>query len=144
EQLWAGDQRFCLLCHCFSDHGMGVPETRHAHTGGTVDVFLALVIPQARALAAHDGHTPFGIHPARVAFLDLLEGCHGRSFIVSRSPALAAPAEWGVLGVHRPKSLPLPLAPGPRQPPSSCASSAPVPGPCRMTCTSYQCAGPAS
>src|SRR5262245_1509809 len=45
EQLWAGNQRFRLLGHCFSDHGMRVPQTRHTHAGGTIDVLLALVIP---------------------------------------------------------------------------------------------------
>src|SRR5712691_2790367 len=123
---------------------MGVPETRHAHTGDTIDVLLALVIPQARALATHDGDAPFGVHPTGVAFLEVLEGCHGHSFSVSPSPALVALAEWDVRHAHRPKSLYSPLAPRPRQRPSPCASYAHAPGPCRTTGVPYQCDGSAS
>src|SRR5262249_48641861 len=139
EEFWTRNQRFRLLCHGFSDHGMGVSEARHAHPGGTVDVLLALVIPQACPLATYDGDTAFCVHPPGVAFLELLEGCHGHSFSELPSPALAAPVEWDVRCAHHPKSQSLPLAPGPRQRPSPFASSAPAPGPCRMRNVPCQC-----
>src|SRR5262245_55931286 len=103
EQFWTGDQRFRLLCHRLSDHGMRVPKARHAHTGGTINVLLTLVIPQARALTTNDGHKPFGVYNTGVVLLELLEGCHGHSFTGLPSPALAARAEWGVRDVHPPK-----------------------------------------
>src|SRR5262249_61168255 len=97
EQLWTGNQRFRLLGQRLCDHGMAVSQTGHAHASSTVDVLLALLIPQARPCTAHDGDTPFGVYPTGVALFEFLYGRHVRSFLrlcrqrVSGGPYLFRP-----------------------------------------------------
>src|SRR5712691_8757811 len=131
EQLRAGDQRFRLLRQRFRDHGMAVSKTGHTHASGTIDVLLALLIPQARSLTPHNGDAPFGVYPTGIALLELLYGRHVRSFSVLPSPALAAPVEWAAPRAHLPGSLCRLPAPGLQRPPSSYASYAPARSPYR-------------
>src|SRR5262249_44494402 len=69
KDLGAADQRAGLFADGRDDRGVGVAEVGRALAADTVDVLVALGIPQPRALAAHDRDRPLGIDAAGVGCL---------------------------------------------------------------------------